>query len=113
MQQAITLSDGAQFRIETDPSISIGVQAADMSYKKDKEYTPKQVGAPMNRRTKDHSEKVKRMTSQMNARLADWSDEEPGAMDDLLKPITKFDKMITLKHFFKMNEIEVIYLLFI
>lgn len=100
--QAIYLLDGTDFR--TGMSGPMRVQEADMSFKKVKEYKTDEPGRKP-RSNKDR-EKIKRMTNQMNARLADWDDDDPQVLEEEAKPASKWDKTVIVKHMFTLEGLE-------
>jgi len=87
------------------------VQEADMSYKKQKGEAQKEVSEEKSGFKKGRSgkdvEKIKRMTKEMNDKLADWSDEEISAIPDNIKPASKWDKCVIAKGLFTLDEIKV------
>ena len=84
----------------------MGVEEADMSYKKQKEVPQGEQAQKLSRSRKD-VEKIKRITNEMNARLADWDDDDPQVMPDNVKPASKWDKCVIVKKLFTIEEIEV------
>ncbi|KAG8626447.1 hypothetical protein KVT40_005392 [Elsinoe batatas] len=101
VSMAINLLDGTDLR--TYMSGDMRVQEADMSFKKSKEYqhNPEKKG----RSGKDIA-KIKRITEGMNARLADWDDDEPQTLELEVKPASKWDKTVIVKHMFEIKEME-------
>lgn len=91
------------------------VQEADMSYKKqkheEKEVSADKVGLVKGKgkgKSSKDVEKIKRMTKEMEAKLADWgSDDEPQTMPDNIKPANKWNKCVIVKHMFTLENIEV------
>jgi len=86
------------------------VQEADMSYKKqkgDEKEVSEEKGGFKKARTGKDVEKIKRMTKEMNDKLADWSDEDPQTMPDTTKPASKWDKCVIVKGLFTLEEVKV------
>lgn len=85
------------------------VQEADMSYKKQKGEAQKEVSEEKSgfKKARKDVEKIKRMTKEMNDKLADWSDEEISAVPDNIKPASKWDKCVIAKGLFTLDEIKV------
>jgi len=86
------------------------VQEADMSYKKqkgDEKEVSEAKGGFKKARTGKDVEKIKRMTKEMNDKLADWSDEDPQAMPDNIKLASKWDKCVIVKGLFTLDEVKV------
>lgn len=99
---AIDLLDGTDLR--TYMSGDMRVQEADMSYKKSKEYQQNS-GEKKKGPGKDVN-KIKKMTEKMNNRLADWDDDDPQVLEEEVKPASKFDKTVFVKHMFTLEEME-------
>ncbi|PNS20963.1 Splicing factor U2AF-associated protein 2 [Sphaceloma murrayae] len=102
VQMAIDLLDATDLR--TYMSGDMRVQVADMSYKKHKEYKAGD-GDKKGRPGKDVA-KIKKMTEKMNSRLADWDDDDPQVVEEEVKPASKFDKTVYVKHMFTLEEME-------
>ncbi|KAI9661506.1 MAG: hypothetical protein M1831_003028 [Alyxoria varia] len=123
---AVQMLDDSDFRFgESSGAPKMRVSEADWSYKKVKENQAdsgatansnktsgkkppkgKPGDDPMkNSNLSTDKKKIIRKTQQLNARLADWSDE-----DDDLSAITdtssRFDKVVVLKHMFTLQELE-------
>lgn len=81
------------------------VQAADSSYKKVQHNDAVTGGAEKERPKTSMKDKAKIMkkTQKLDARLADWSDDEDPAA---VKLVSKFDKTVILKHMFTLQELE-------
>ncbi|KAF4547523.1 RNA recognition motif-containing protein 22 [Elsinoe fawcettii] len=101
VRMAIDLLDGTDLR--TYMSGDMRVQAADMSFKKSKEYqhNPEKKG-----RSGRDVAKIKRITEGMNARLVDWDDDDPQTLELEVKPASKWDKTVIVKHMFTLEEME-------
>ncbi|EME49507.1 hypothetical protein DOTSEDRAFT_68316 [Dothistroma septosporum NZE10] len=100
---AIDMADGAYLprRDASAPTASISVVAADSSFKAHKDDTvaeerPK--GKPKGSRAK-----AKQKADEMNSRLADWSDDEPSAMQ---QTSSRFDKVVIIKNVFTLKALE-------
>ncbi|TGO08080.1 hypothetical protein BTUL_0227g00180 [Botrytis tulipae] len=106
VQMAIMLLDDTDFRIDGGTSkerIKMRVQAAEASYKK-----VQQTDADGNEKEKPKTsmkdkQKIIKKTQKLDARLADWSDDEPSA---LVETSSKWDKVVILKHMFTLKELE-------
>lgn len=113
---AIMLLDDSYFRI-SDTGAQEGrmrVQAADTSYKK-VQYDANgqaQGGAAGNgnqgdkrpQRNDSDRQKIIKRTQKLDAKLADWDDDDP--YPALTERETKWDKTITLRHMFTLQELE-------
>jgi HIV Tat-specific factor 1 len=108
VDMAIMLLDDTQFRMGAgEGSGRMRVQAADMSYKKvqnDTETTAADKEKEKERqRTKARDkQKIIKKTQKLDARLADWSDDEPSAIQETS---SRFDKVVILKHMFSLAEL--------
>ena len=108
VDMAIMLLDDTPFRIgDGESSGKMRVQAADMSYKKvqnDNEGTPadKEKEKERQRARARDKQKIIKKTQKLDARLADWSDDEPSAIQETS---SKFDKVVILKHMFTLAEL--------
>ncbi|TGO24494.1 hypothetical protein BPAE_0101g00120 [Botrytis paeoniae] len=106
VQMAIMLLDDTDFRMDGGTSkerIKMRVQAAEASYKK-----VQQTDADGNEKEKPKTsmkdkQKIIKKTQKLDARLADWSDDEPSA---LVETSSKWDKVVILKHMFTLKELE-------
>ncbi|KAH8652756.1 hypothetical protein BGZ60DRAFT_387707 [Tricladium varicosporioides] len=99
VDMAIMLLDDTEFRF--GDSSRMRVQAADASYKKvQHEGNGEQKERPkVNMKDK---QKIIKKTQKLDARLADWSDDEPSTMADTS---SKWDKVVILKHMFTLEEL--------
>ncbi|CAG8955421.1 hypothetical protein HYFRA_00010285 [Hymenoscyphus fraxineus] len=110
VDMAIMLLDDTEFRMGNgEGSGKMRVMAADMSYKKvqgdgDAEMTGVDKEKERERqRTKARDKaKIIKKTQKLDARLADWSDDEPST---ILETTSKFDKVVILKHMFTLGEL--------
>ncbi|KAI9883544.1 MAG: hypothetical protein M1823_004686 [Watsoniomyces obsoletus] len=93
---AVQMLDDTDFRLgEAGTSGKMKVQAADFSYKSQKEVPTK-----TNVREK---KKVLKKTQKMNNKLADWDDDDPAAMHE---QSARWDKVVIMKHLFTLKELE-------
>ncbi|KAJ9142066.1 Splicing factor U2AF-associated protein 2 [Pleurostoma richardsiae] len=122
VDMAIMLLDDTDFRF-TPAGTSAGrmrVQAADTSYKKvqyDKaaaegDAAPQEGGGngaaskkPPPARNDQEKQKVIKKTQKLNAKLADWSDDEPSYLPSETKS-SRWDKVVILFHMFTLQELE-------
>lgn len=114
VEMAIMLLDDTYFRYTTS-GISEGrmrVQAADASYKKvqyDHEGAEgeNKVEKSENRPPKNQKDRQKiiKKTQKLDAKLADWSDDESPYANQA-RPTTKWDKTVILSHMFTLQELE-------
>lgn len=106
VEMAVMLLDETDFRY-TDSGLTSGkihVQPADSSYKKttyDQEESSK-AGNGEKPRPKNNQDRQKiiRKTQKLDARLADWDDDDPQQEE------TRTSKMVILKHMFTLAELE-------
>ncbi|KAF4123380.1 HIV Tat-specific factor 1 [Geosmithia morbida] len=123
VEMAIMLLDDTDFRITATGAAEgrMRVQAADTSYKKvqhDQEggggggqgaaAAGKQGGEkrPPQRNDRDRQKIIKR-TQKLDAKLADWDDDEPySARGETAKVSSKWDKVVILSHMFTLQELE-------
>jgi HIV Tat-specific factor 1 len=107
VEMAIMLLDDTEFRIGAgEGSGKMRVQAADASYKK----TQHSEGNGEEKRDKEKAKrsaqdkaKIIKKTQKLDARLADWSDDEPSAV---VETSSRWDKVVILKHMFTLEELE-------
>ncbi|CAL5870656.1 uncharacterized protein PFLUO_LOCUS4896 [Penicillium psychrofluorescens] len=93
---AIQMLDDSDFRLGvTGPLGPMRVQAADFSFKSQKEAPPKS-------NMKDKRKIIAR-TQKLNNKLADWDDDEPSALPDTT---SRMEKVVILKHMFTLKELE-------
>ncbi len=126
VDMAIMLLDDTAFRFSSS-GLAAGkmrVQPADSSYKKTTYGAEDGAGAgdggppgakkpetatDRGRRTGADKQKIIRKTQKLDARLADWSDDEPypyGGGGGNGKASKKWDKVVILKHMFTLRELE-------
>ncbi|TQS33226.1 hypothetical protein Golomagni_06436, partial [Golovinomyces magnicellulatus] len=110
VQMAIMLLDDSEFRFTASGNKDgrITVQEADSSYKKtqydNKDAAKGENGAKEKRPPQNNSDRQKiiRKTQKLDAKLADWDDDEPQE----LPGAGKRDKMVVLQHMFTLQELE-------
>jgi HIV Tat-specific factor 1 len=101
VKMAIDLLDDYEFRIDGGQnSGKMRVQPAESSYKKVQHNESEEKERPKTN-TKD-KQKIIKKTQKLDARLADWSDDEPSA---LVETSSRFDKVVVLKHMFTLDEL--------
>lgn len=103
---AIQMLDDSDFRIGQSAGGRMRVKEADMSYKKQKEPAGDRAAQPAQNKKRSEREKQKviKRTEKLNAKLADWSDdEEPSA---LTATSNRWDKVVVLKHMFTLEELQ-------
>lgn len=118
VEMAIMLLDDTDFRF-SETGLGTGkmrVQAADASYKKTKydeegnEITTESNGTgngsvvQKERGRGGDRQKIIKKTQKLDAKLADWSDDEPAAIQT--ESTTKWQKMVVLRHMFTLAELE-------
>ncbi|KAL5356955.1 putative nuclear mRNA splicing factor-associated protein [Aspergillus floccosus] len=93
---AIQMLDDSDFRLGvTGPQGPMKVQAADFSFKSQKE-------APAKTSMRD-KRKIMQRTQKLNSKLADWDDDEPSALPETN---SRFEKIVILKHMFTLKELD-------
>lgn len=125
VEMAIMLLDDTDFRFSPSGATAgkMRVQAADLSYKKtsyddnaagdsvgQKHAQPRagsngdksKTGA---RRNDQDKQKIIRKTQKLDAKLADWDDDEPSTIHPESKS-SKWDKVVILSHMFTLRELE-------
>lgn len=101
---AIMLLDDTNFRIgDGQSSGKMRVQAADSSYKKVQHNDGTEEKERPKTSLKD-KQKIIKKTQKLDARLADWDDDEPGGL--LETSSSRWDKVVILKHMFTLQELE-------
>lgn len=102
VDMAIMLLDDTDFRLgDGQGSGKMRVQAADMSYKKSQQDDADQKERP--KTSMKDKQKIIKKTQKLDARLADWSDDEPST---IVEASSKWDKVVILKHMFTLQELE-------
>jgi len=105
VDNAIRLLDDSIFRYSAaGNSGKIRVQPADSSYKKVQNTGGEENGAKEKPKSsmKD-KQKIIKKTQKLEAKLADWDDDEPSALQDTS---SRHDKVVILEHMFTLEEIE-------
>lgn len=110
VDMATMLLDDTDFRVGNDGvgSGRMRVQAADASYKKttynntNNDNTDKEKEKEKQKASARDKQKIIKKTQRLDARLADWSDDEPM---NVAEPTSKWDKHVTLKHMFTLEEL--------
>ncbi|RKF60953.1 Splicing factor U2AF-associated protein 2 [Erysiphe neolycopersici] len=104
VDMAITLLDDTEFRLGDRSSGIIKVQAADSSYKKVQQSSsaPDEKIRSNNSINMKEKQKIIKKTQKLDARLADWSDDESSIFTDAS---SKWDKVVILKHMFTLQEL--------
>lgn len=102
VNQAINLLDGADFR--TGMSGSMRVRQADP----DRKRVPLRNSGDANRAPTSnlYRERTKRMTIQMNQKLADWDDDDPRTEEIEAMPTDRYGKTVIVKHMFTLQGLE-------
>ena len=106
VDMAIMLLDDTEFRLGAgEGSGKMRVQAADASYKKTQhEGNGEEVkDREKQKRTAQDKAKIIKKTQKLDARLADWSDDEPSS---IVETSSRWDKVVILKHMFTLTELE-------
>ncbi|KAB8291272.1 hypothetical protein EYC80_009958 [Monilinia laxa] len=106
VQMAIMLLDDTDFRIEGGSSkerIKMRVQAAEASYKKVQQTDADGKEKEKPKTSMKDKQKIIKKTQKLDARLADWSDDEPSAFAETS---SRWDKVVILKHMFTLQELE-------
>lgn len=102
VDMAITLLDDTEFRFgEAGSSGKMRVQAAESSYKKVQNTGEEQAEKPKS--SMKDKQKIIKKTQKLDARLADWDDDDPSAIQDTS---SRADKVVILKHMFTLQELE-------
>ncbi|OQV05418.1 RNA recognition motif aka RRM, RBD, or RNP domain-containing protein [Cladophialophora immunda] len=93
---AVQMLDDTDFRLGTEgPMGKMRVQAADFSYKSQQDIPAKT--------SKREQKKVIQRTQKMQAKLMDWDDDDPQALQETS---SKWDKVVILKHMFTLQELK-------
>jgi HIV Tat-specific factor 1 len=106
VDMAIMLLDDTEFRLGSgEGSGKMRVQAADSSYKKTQhnEDNGEMKDKEKARKSAQDKQKIIKKTQKLDARLADWSDDEPSA---IVETSSRWDKVVILKHMFTLAELE-------
>ena len=100
VDMAIMLLDDTEFRYGDGTKMK--VQAADSSYKK-VQNTGEESAKERPKNSMKDKQKIIKKTQKLDARLADWDDDEPSA---LMETSSRWDKVVILKHMFTLQELE-------
>ena len=100
VDMAIMLLDDTEFRIGDTTNGKMRVQAAESSYKKVQHNDGEEKEKPKTS-IKD-KQKIIKKTQKLDARLADWSDDEPSS---IVETSSRWDKVVILKHMFTLEEL--------
>ncbi|KAJ5682258.1 nuclear mRNA splicing factor-associated protein [Penicillium macrosclerotiorum] len=93
---AIQMLDETEFRLgQPGPLGPMRVQAADFSFKSEKDAPPKT--------SMRDKKKIIQRTQKLNSKLADWDDDDPSTLPETN---TRFEKIVILKHMFTLKELE-------
>lgn len=112
VQLAIQLLDDTDFRLgEALPAGKMRVVEADRSYKRQnndeggaaKGAAAKAPDAKTQRDKSKDKMKIIARTQKLNARLADWDDDDPSTLPDTS---SRWDKVVILKHMFTLQELD-------
>jgi HIV Tat-specific factor 1 len=107
VNMAIMLLDDTEFRLGDTSNGRMRVQAAESSYKKVQHTDGAGVVGEEEKEKRKQSakdkQKIIKKTQKLNARLADWSDDdEPSSMTETS---SRWDKVVILKHMFTLEEL--------
>ncbi|KAJ6143812.1 Nuclear mRNA splicing factor-associated protein [Penicillium samsonianum] len=98
---AIQLLDETDFRLgRPNPSGPMRVQAADFSYKREKDVQPKVT------MTMKEKKKLKERAERLNKKLSDWGDDEAEQTLEAMKAAEEARRHVILKHMFTLKELE-------
>lgn len=82
------------------------VQEADFSQSKTKEVSAE--AHVRKQKSKEDRYLARQKTEQMKAKLADWGDEDPSAVNTVPNP-SKYARMVIVKHMFTLQELKVLH----
>jgi len=102
VQMAITLLDDTEFRFGDRSSGRMRVQAAESSYKKVQHTDGGDQAAEKKKTSMKDKQKIIKKTQKLDARLADWSDDEPSS---IVETSSRWEKVVILKHMFTLEEL--------
>jgi HIV Tat-specific factor 1 len=100
VSMAITLLDDTEFRLGARQG-NMRVQAAESSYKKVQHNDGAEKTEKPKTNMKD-KQKIIKKTQKLDARLADWSDDE---VSSIVETSSRWDKVVILKHMFTLEEL--------
>ncbi|TVY48180.1 Splicing factor U2AF-associated protein [Lachnellula occidentalis] len=101
VDMAIMLLDDTDFRMSGGESGKMRVQAAESSYKKVQHNDGQEKTEKPKTSMKD-KQKIIKKTQKLDARLADWSDDE---VSSIVETSSRWDKVVILKHMFTLEEL--------
>jgi HIV Tat-specific factor 1 len=101
VDMAMMLLDDTEFRIGGKTNGKMRVQAAESSYKKVQHNDGGEEKEKPKTSMKD-KQKIIKKTQKLDARLADWSDDEPSSV---METSSRWDKVVILKHMFTLEEL--------
>jgi HIV Tat-specific factor 1 len=102
VDMAIMLLDDTEFRIgDGQGSGKMRVQAAEVSYKK-VQHNEEPAEREKQKASMRDKQKIIKKTQKLDARLADWSDDEPSSITETS---SRWDKVVILKHMFTLEEL--------
>ncbi|KAI5283149.1 hypothetical protein KEM54_002362 [Ascosphaera aggregata] len=109
VQLAVQMLDETEFRFGDKEAGKMKVQPADLSYKVQKDDGSGEPGggaggAQGKGRDDWNKKKIQRTTAMLRNKLADWDDDDPQTVTT--KQVSKWDKVVILKHMFTLQEIE-------
>ena len=103
VDMAIMLLDDTEFRLEGGQSSrKMRVQIADSSYKKVQQADEEGKGKEKPKTSNKDKQKIIKKTQKLDARLADWSDDE---ISSVTETSSRWDKVVILKHMFTLEEL--------
>lgn len=104
VENAVRLLDDSIFRYSSaGNSGKIRVQQADSSYKKVQNVDQNGGAKERPKSSLKDKQKIIKKTQKLEAKLADWDDDEPSALQD---SSSRHDKVVILKHMFTLDELE-------
>ncbi|KAK0631705.1 splicing factor U2AF-associated protein 2 [Immersiella caudata] len=125
VEMAIMLLDDTDFRFTPSglTTSKMRVQAADSSYKKTNYTAPAGEGGaagapsgsndrgggndkPSHKQREQEKQKIIKKTQKLDAKLADWDDDEPSELPTAPPKNSKWEKVVILRHMFTLEELE-------
>ncbi|GAB7355761.1 hypothetical protein MBLNU459_g6446t2 [Dothideomycetes sp. NU459] len=104
VQLAIQLLDETDFKM--GGSGTMRVEEATFSHGTKEVSVDDMQNATKKKKSKEDRHLAIEKTKQMKARLADWSDDEPSAITTTADSVSKYSKLVVIKHMFTQKEIE-------
>ncbi|CZS99103.1 hypothetical protein WAI453_008372 [Rhynchosporium graminicola] len=102
VEMAITLLDDTEFRFGDRSGGTMRVQAAESSYKKVQHTDGGDQAVEKKKTSMKDKQKIIKKTQKLDAKLADWGDEEPSS---IVETSSRWDKVVILKHMFTLAEL--------